>query len=78
MKIPSPSTAAAISALFLFFAPLILQTLAAWVRPAVVLPGRGSVAREKGALIFGSDDMVFARRDQSDLFGACVVVELGA
>jgi hypothetical protein len=54
---PSPSNATAISVRFLFLVPLMLHTLAAFVRPLLWLAACGRDASVKGAPISISDDM---------------------
>jgi hypothetical protein len=63
MEMPSPSMATAISVRFLFFVPLILQTLAASGRPSLLLIAAcGSDANVKGAPISLANDMILPDR----------------
>jgi hypothetical protein len=74
MDTPSPSRPTATSVRFLFLMPLILHTLAAWMRPLVEPIGRDSVAKVKGAPICSWDDMVFARPSRGDYMRSAWVV----
>jgi hypothetical protein len=64
---------------FLFFMPLMLQTLAACVRPLVELAALERVASVNGAPIASLDDMLFARPLRGGmLWSAWVVVSICA